>query len=35
MTAQDFDLQPFSVDDWKTLRDKVETLNIPPAIKVS
>ncbi|CAF0821922.1 unnamed protein product [Adineta steineri] len=35
MTAQDFDLKEFKSEDSKALREKIESLNISPAIKDS
>jgi len=35
MTAQDIDLVPFTNDDSKTLRDRIDSLNIQPTIKDS
>ena len=34
MTAQDIDLVPFTSVDSKSLRDKIDSLNIPPTLKV-
>ncbi len=34
MTAQDIDLVPFTNDDSKTLRDRIDSLIIQPTIKV-
>jgi hypothetical protein len=34
MTAQDIDLREFKSDDSKALREKIDSLNIQPALKV-
>jgi hypothetical protein len=34
MTAQDIDLGPFTAEDSKTLREKIDTLGLQPSAKV-